>query len=274
MITTAQKRAVQSFAAAVATKPLDLGEVALQLCLAEEPDLDLDAWRGELDRLGAELTARLPDDADTRAQLDALRGYLFGELGLLGNEQDYYDPANSYLHRVLQRGLGIPISLAAITIEVGRRAGIKLHGVGFPAHFLVGTEDGGLFLDPFHQGRLLDEADCADLLQRIAGGSLPFSRKLLARTPTSAILVRMLRNLKGCHLRRSQLDLALLDVERLLLLDPDLTERRDRGLIQLARGAFAAAIEDLEAYLADDPPDARDVRLRLDEARRGLEASD
>ena len=274
MITSAQKHAVQSFAAAIAAKPLALDEVALSLALTEEPELEVEIWREELESLGETVRARLEPDFDLRRQLEVLRGYLFGELGWLGNERDYYDPRNSYLHHVIRRGLGIPISLSVLTIEVGRRAGIALHGVGFPGHFLVGTEDGGVFMDPFHQGRLLDEADCADLLQSITSGSIPFSRRLLAPTPPAAIVVRMLRNLKGCHLQLGQLDLALLDVERLLLLDPDLGERRDRGLIQLARGAYAAAIEDLEAYLADDPPDGLEVRARLEEARYKLENSE
>ena len=99
---------------------------------------------------------------------------------------------------------------------------------------------------------------------------MPFSPALLAPTPPQAILGRMLRNLKGCHLRRRDLDLALLDVERLLVLEEEPRERRDRGLLQLARGDLAEAERDLERYLATDPPDADDVRAELARSRRRL----
>ncbi|MCA8922345.1 MAG: transglutaminase family protein [Planctomycetes bacterium] len=248
-------------------EPLDLTEAALRLALGEEPRLELDPYREELERLGAELERRLPADADLERKLQTLSGFLFAELGWLGNEQDYYDPRNSYPHEVIRRGLGIPISLSLLTVEVGRRAGLELHGVGFPAHFLVGAP-GGYYLDPFHQGRLMREDDCAELLALLTGGQLPFQPTLLTPVDDRAILARMLRNLKGCHLRRGDLDMALLDVDRLIALGLDGAERRDRGLIQLARGAYDEAVDDLQRYLDVDPPDALVVRERLEEARR------
>lgn len=248
-------------------EPLDLQEAALRLAYGEDPGLDLQPYREELDRLGAEFARRLPSPVSVERQLQILSGYLFAELGWLGNEDDYYDPRNSYPHEVLRRGLGIPISLALLTIEVGRRAGLELVGVGFPAHFLVGAPE-GYYLDPFNQGRLLREEDCADFLGRITGGQLPFQATLLTPVDDRAILTRMLRNLKGCHLRRGDLDMALLDVDRLLALGVQGAERRDRGLIQLARGACDEAVEDLQSYLEHDPPDAVLVRERLAEARR------
>jgi len=266
-MTPAQTRAVESFVDAARNGPLE--EAALRLALTEEPELELKPWREQLERLSGALRERLDPEAPPAHRLDVMRGYLFGELGLMGNEEDYYDPRNSYLHHVLGRGLGIPISLAVVALEVGRRAGLELFGVGFPAHFLVGAE-GGVYLDPFHQGRLLSVEDCADLLRRISGGSVPFIPEMLEAVDDEQILLRMLRNLKGCHLRRGELDLALLDVERLLRLRPEPRELRDRGLLRLARQDFAQAVDDLEAYLAHDPPDAAEVRGRLDQARRGL----
>ncbi|MEZ6188656.1 MAG: transglutaminase-like domain-containing protein [Planctomycetota bacterium] len=250
-----------------ALDPLDLTEAALSLALGEDPSLDLDPYRDELERLSDELEARLPSDGGIERQLQALSGYLFAELGWLGNERDYYDPRNSYLHEVLRRGLGIPISLSVLTIEVGRRAGLELFGVGFPVHFLVGAGE-GTFLDPFNQGRILRTDGCAELLERLTGGQIPFQESLLTPIDDRAILARMLRNLKGAHLRRADLDMALLDVDRLLTLGVGGAERRDRGLIQLARGSYAEAVKDLEAYLALDPPDAQLVRERLEHARR------
>lgn len=258
--------AVTRFAEAL-QEPIDLGYAATLLGVAEEPELDVDAVMVELERLGAELAQRLPQGADEEAQLRALGGYLFGEVGLLGNEQDYYDPRNSYLHQVLRRGLGIPISLSVVTLEVGQRAGIELRGIGFPAHFLIGTPS-GRYLDPFNQGRLLSEDDCAQLLVQLTGQAIPFDPRLLAEVDARVILLRMLRNLKGAHLRRSELDLVLADIDRLMLLDPSVEERRDRGLIQLARRDYAEAVADLEAYLETAPSDARVIAPRLEEARR------
>jgi regulator of sirC expression with transglutaminase-like and TPR domain len=268
---------VDSFGEAL-REPIDLGRAALRLGLVEDAELDLPAWEAQLDRLGAAAAERIPQDGDLEGKLRALTGYLFAELGLLGNEQDYYDPRNSYIHKVLERGLGIPISLSVVTIEIGRRAGLGLHGIGFPAHFLVGAGHNGgsqleVFLDPFHQGRLLDREACAELLRRFTGGAIPFNPQLLAPISARAILTRMLRNLKGTHLRRGELDLALLDVDRLILLDAGTDERRDRGLIQLARRVYADAVADLEAYLATEPSDAELIEGRLEEARRGLERS-
>lgn len=263
---TSSRLAVSRFAAAL-EDPIDLGRAATLLGLAEDPSLDVDAVMVEFERLGAELAARLPAEGDEEARLRMLGGYLFGEVGLLGNERDYYDPRNSYVHQVLRRGLGIPISLSVIAIEVGRRAGLDVRGIGFPAHFLVGTP-GGRYLDPFHQGRLLSEDDCAALLLQLTGQAIPFDPRLLAEVDARVILLRMLRNLKGAHLRRSELDLVLADVDRLLLLDPSAEERRDRGLIQLARRDYAEAVLDLEAYLETAPSDALVIQPRLDEARR------
>lgn len=270
-MTPARRQAVERFAEAVAHQPIDLGEAALCLALTEEPELDLDPWRNQLDVLGRALAERLPPDGSPRARLDALRGFLFGELGLMGNEDDYYAAENSYLHQVLLRGLGIPISLSVITLEVGRRAGLELFGVGFPAHFLVGAE-GGVYLDPFHQGRILSEADCAQLLLQLTGGSIPFRPALLEPATTRSILLRMLRNLKGAHLRSGDLELALLDIERVMLLEPGAAERRDRGLIHMALKEHDDAVADFEAYLASDPPDADAVRDLLAEAKRKASA--
>lgn len=263
-----QRAAVALFAEAL-SDPIDLGAAAIRLGLAEEPNLDVAAWLEQLDVLGAAARERLEGAKTPADQLRILGGYLFAELGLLGNEKDYYDPRNSYLHKVLERGLGIPISLSVVTIEVGRRAGLELYGVGFPAHFLVGAGQDA-FMDPFHQGRLLDSSGCEELLRRLTGGAIRFSSALLAPISSRAILTRMLHNLKATHLRRSDLDLALLDVERLLVLEAGPTERRDRGLIQLARRVYPEAIADLETYLESEPEDADLVRERIDEAKRIL----
>jgi len=256
----------------------DLARTALLLGTLEDEQLDPQPWLARLDALAVEVQARLnhrgrrPDDG--RAAVEELTGFLYGELGLRGNAEDYYDPANSFLHRVLDRGLGIPISLALVVVEVGRRVGIPLQGVGLPGHFLVRWSGPGasFFLDPFAAGRLLDEAGCAQLLNGL-GLSVPFSRELLQPVGAEATLTRMLRNLKGAYLRRRDPQRAVAALDLLLTLAPKLhAERRDRGLLLLGIGRWGRAVTDLERYLGwrPDAPDAPEVRRSLEDARRRL----
>src|SRR5690348_8717426 len=141
---------------------LDLGLAALLIAQEEYPDLDVDRWLRELDELGRQARDRVQPGMPAAEAVQALGGLLGGELGFRGNEDEYYDPRNSFLNDVLERRTGIPISLAAVYIEVGRRAGADVRGVGFPAHFLARCED--VIFDPFNGGRIVTEDDCRELL--------------------------------------------------------------------------------------------------------------
>lgn len=137
--------------------------------------------------------------------VDALIATLFsGARPFRGNRQDYYSPLNSFLHRVVENRSGIPITLSVVVIEVGRRLGIDLSGVGMPAHFIVGlTPKTGLvpelFIDPFHGGQVMDVDQCRSLFHRIVGDRQPFDPLFLAVTPSLGILERMLNNLKTIY---------------------------------------------------------------------------
>jgi regulator of sirC expression with transglutaminase-like and TPR domain len=151
------------------------------------PALDMPTELARLDRLAGEVEG---EGADGVGEL------LFHRLGITGNTRHYDDPDNSYLDRVLERGLGIPISLAVLLIEVGRRRGLPLEGVGMPGHFLV--RDRGrpeTLIDPFGGGRRVDDEACRTLFQRIAGPDAHLHPAMLAPTPTPDILARMLANL-------------------------------------------------------------------------------
>jgi regulator of sirC expression with transglutaminase-like and TPR domain len=125
---------------------------------------------------------------------------LFEDLGLRGNTEDYGDPRNSFLNQVLDRRLGIPISLAVLAIEVGRRVGVSMAGVGMPGHFLVGaTAD--VYIDAFQGGRRLGPDDCRRLYGALFGPSAPWSPSLLAPTPPRAIVARLLANLTSNYRR-------------------------------------------------------------------------
>ncbi|UCH53918.1 MAG: transglutaminase family protein, partial [Pseudomonadota bacterium] len=154
----------------------DLAEAALLLAKDEYPALDVGAYLARLDRLGADLRARIPENSPLEQTILALNAFLFEEHGFLGNTDNYYDPRNSFLNEVLDRKLGIPITLSIIYMEIGRRVGLPVEGVSFPGHFLVkfGTDHGDLVIDPFAGGIPLSEEDLLDRLEETYG-ELPTS---------------------------------------------------------------------------------------------------
>jgi regulator of sirC expression with transglutaminase-like and TPR domain len=192
--------------AASSTLDLDLETGAILIARTRDPDLDGAAMIRRLDELAAAAAARMLDREQTEDVVAALRSTLAEEAGLTGNHHDYYDPANSYLDRVLERGLGIPISLCVVWILVASRLGVALHGVGMPRHFLCRLDGGrGVFLDPFGGGRELRVEDCLDFLDRSGFGR---DEELLAPTPSRYILARMLANLQLVFKRRGDVDSA------------------------------------------------------------------
>lgn len=246
----------------------------LLIALDEYPDLDINSYRAELDRHVAELAPRVSSQEADRGKLAELNRYLFQEQGFSGNQDDYYDPRNSYINDVFDRRLGIPLSLGIIQIEVARRLGIELEGVSFPGHFLVRMPmDGGLLvLDPYHQGRSID-ADELKLRARphLQGGEIDDQQllEILAPAGARAILMRMLRNLKGLYLDRENWDKVVRCSDRLVKLDPSLAEeRRDRGLMYMKLGHVSAARIDLNHYLSERPEasDVEEIRLALIES--------
>lgn len=264
--------------AAIAARPdaeIDLAEAALIIAQEEYPDLDVAAYQRVLERLGDGARCRVGAAAISargglgpREVIGALNRYLFDECGFRGNREAYYDPRNSFLNEVLERRTGIPITLSLVYMEVGRRVGLPLVGIGFPGHFLVGCDAPGerLLIDPFDRGRLLSEADCAAILARLHGRPVPLARHYLAPIGSRPFLVRMLANLKAIYLQREDYARALAAVDRILLLTPDAAdERRDRGLLHVKLQAFSLAAADLEAYLAARPaaPDREQMTRHL-----------
>jgi regulator of sirC expression with transglutaminase-like and TPR domain len=174
---------------------LDLGEVSLVMSGALQPGLDEIEWLAALDLIAGECPTPTPEGVSR---------YLFDELGFAGNKEAYYDWRNSCLDRVIETRTGIPISLSILMIEVGRRVGVELVGVGMPAHFLVrSVEDDTTFFDPFDGGRQLDRDDARALFETITRGQAPWSDSHLDPTPNRAIVIRMLNNLKSVFARRS-----------------------------------------------------------------------
>src|SRR5207249_12081786 len=177
---------------------------------------------------------------------------LFETLGFRGNTDDYYDPRNSFFNDVLDRRVGIPITLSTVYLEVTRRLKFPIVGVGMPGHFIVkfADRDDEFFLDPFERGKILTREDCQLKLHEMYGDSLEFHDRLLGRVTNRQILVRMLNNLKLIYLKAQAFDKTLATVDMMLMVDPDDIEQfRDRGLIRLQLRQFGGAARDLDHYL-------------------------
>ncbi|GLZ45930.1 hypothetical protein Acsp06_21150 [Actinomycetospora sp. NBRC 106375] len=253
--------AVEQFLALVGAGEPDLLEGALVIARAADPAADVDAARAELDRLAAGV-----------ADLDGLVHRLYVEEGFHGDRDDYYDPRNSSLTEVLARRTGIPITLAVVCLEVGRRAGVALEPVGMPGHFLVHPVGSPLHLDPF-SGELLDRDACVRRFREATGlgRDVPFDDALLAPIGSEAVLVRMLANLRGIH--RSRGDLAELGwVLRMRLALPGVTavEVAELAEIRGRRAAYREAADLLEEWAEALPRDAEPLRRHARQWRAHL----
>ena len=190
---------------------LDLAEAALLIAQEEQPDLDVAHYLQRLDQLADTVRAKLPESPTPQDRIQALNTHLFFEEGLRGNAGEYYDPRNSFLNEVLERKTGIPITLSVLYMEVGRRLGLSLAGVGFPGHFLVKYvgPDEEQILDPFAGGAAVTEEQLAAKLKSMYGDNNPFVAQipqLLTPATKKEILIRMLRNLKGVYLQKGDFE--------------------------------------------------------------------
>jgi regulator of sirC expression with transglutaminase-like and TPR domain len=242
--------------------------------------LDVRAVLAKLDELAAPLLREEGGEGLVRLSVEEqaarLSGHVFGTLGFRGNEKDYYDPRNSLLPDVLERRLGIPISLALVYCEVAKRAGVPAHGIGFPGHFLVRLERPGkpeampLVIDPFYGGRILDEVALRRMLERAMGPEAALTPEHLAAATPRAVLVRMLTNLKAIYLQRGDHARAHLALDRVVSLAPSARNQlvnalKERGLVAAKLGANEAARADLARVLelAPDSSDAAALRVQL-----------
>ncbi|WP_353152948.1 SirB1 family protein [Herminiimonas fonticola] len=257
---------------------IPLFEAALAIAQDADPDLDLAALEEEVDTLAAKLKQRLPDDASHLQKLRMLNHYFYNELGFSGNVNDYYNPDNSYLHRVISTRRGIPISLAILYMELAQQIDLEVQGISFPGHFLMklSVQSGQVVLDPFNGSSLsreeLEERVEPYILQQDFPDDFQFNTYLDAASPRD-ILVRMLRNLKLLFMQQEHWQRLLEVQERLLILLPrDITERRDRGLAYANLECPLAAVQDIEAYLEQRPyaMDAAELRARLPDLRDAI----
>ena len=252
---------------------IDLGRAALSIALPDYPKLDISAYLARIDRLAEEVTAQCGAGADGFRLIAALNYVLFSRYGFRGNRDDYYDPKNSFLNELIERKTGIPITLSVLYMEVARRIGLGVDGVGFPGHFLVKAvcADDEVVIDPFDGGEVRSREDLEALLKRMYGGKVDFRSDFLAAVSKKQILQRVLNNLKVIYVRTNDLVKTLAVLDRLLILDPVSAEdTRDRGVIYTRLECYGQAKEDFESYLrlAPDAADAGAVRERLIEVAK------
>lgn len=249
---------------------VDVAEVSLLLARDEYPKLDVEASLAEIGAMAHEARAYVRGSLEARAH--GLSRYLFHEMGYRGNTKDYYDPANSYLNLVLERRTGIPISLSALMMAIGRRAGLNVQGVGLPGHFIVKVVDNGAqaLVDPFHGGRSLSPEDCETLVKQVTGMPFEASPLNLAPAPLGWMVLRMLANLKGIYLAGEDYQRSIRVMRRMRQLQPeDAALQRDLGVAWMKVGEPGKALDLLEAYvrLAPEASDATVIHQLVREAK-------
>ena len=254
---------------------IPLAEACLEIARVEYPDLDINHYLERIDTLAAAV-ARLDPGPRTpfRGRLEAVNRVLFQEEGFHGPGHDHsVDPRSSYLNDVLDRRTGLPVLLSVLYLEIGRRLGLDLVGVGMPAHFILrlrGVEPLP-FVDPFHGGEILDEEGCRRLLHRVTDGGIDLQPEYLLPWSSKRILDRILHNLKAVHIDASDFRRARRVVDAILVIRPDNPDEiRDRGMLAYRSLLFSEALEDLERYLTLAPraKDATSTRAYVQSLKR------
>lgn len=251
---------------------LDLARIALAIAGDAYHDLAPGTYLARLDAMANAVSEAAGKEVSVERRLDALDRHLFEVEGFTGNEDAYYDPRNSFLNDVLDRRVGIPITLSVIYLEVGWRLGLPLVPVSFPTHFLVATTGAQrYFIDPFNRGARLDEDDLATRLMPVLGATIDDARAYLPlatkAAPRREVATRMLRNLKAIYASEREFAKLLTLSNRMIALNPDDAEAmRDRGHVLAELECHRAAYEDYLQYLqmAPSASDAADIAARAE----------
>ena len=255
---------------------IDLAKGALLIAATEYPNLNINRELWRLDLLAESAAGRLAGEDDPLFCINTISEYLFDELEFRGNREDYYDPRNSFLNDVLERKLGIPITLSLLYVELGKRLNIPLVGVGMPGHFLIKHRDvDDLFIDPFQGGIMLSEEECAERHYQIHNSAVAWDPAFLNPVSSLDILARIIQNLKIIYLHRSDYAHTLTMIDSLMAIAPEsFDELRHRGVVNYRLGNYPEALDDLKSYLTIRPnaADVQVVRKLLGqiEARMGI----
>lgn len=258
---------------------LNLARAALLIAREEYPQLPVDLYLARLDQIAEEVKDRLANETAPLLVLNELIDTLYVRRGLAGNREAYYDPRNSFLNDVLDRGLGIPLTLGIVLLETGWRLGLPIEGVNFPGHFLVRYrgDELSLLVDPFDGGKVRFEDEAQELLDLVYDGVVHLQDSFLRTAGKREMLLRMLTNLKGLYVKAGDHARALAAVERLLMITPmSPAESRSRGVLLARLGRHEEAAVQLEAYLRVSPAatDAPRVEAMLRDLRAGKAPAD
>lgn len=270
--------ALQRFASLVEPAREDgsipLAEAALAVARMEYPDLDAAPYLTRLDDMARRVQTYMRKNPTARESIALLNRVLFQQEGLRGNREDFYDPRNSFLNDVLDRKLGIPITLSVVYMEVARRAGFPVAGVGMPGHFLLEHYDvvaGEIFIDAFDGGSVLGPKDCQQRLDKVYGGQIEMRAEYLQPVTHREILSRMLNNLRQIYMTQQDGRRGLAVLDLLLTIPPGSPDLlRERALLRLNLDQYIAAAQDLGKYLklAPEAADAQAVRETFDMVRQ------
>lgn len=256
---------------------INLAEASLLIARSEYPELEVGYYLDRLDDMASAIACQLPEHGTTLQTLGQINHYLFNQHGYSGNLHNFLDPRNSFLNDVIERKLGIPISLSLLYMEIGQRLGLSIEGISFPGHFLVklSESDGDIVLDPFAGGVSLDESDLKRRLQHVnAANSDWLSHSLsefLKAASNKAILARILRNLKSIYSNSGDKLRLLRVLNYLLVVTPnDVRELRERGELYEQLQCHRAALDDFErvCLLAQQPHETEQMASRCAVLRR------
>ena len=246
----------------------NLAEAALLIAAEQHTSLDVHDVLARLDEMAGDAQVFLPVSGDAQEAIAGLNRYLFDHFGLVGNQLEYYDPRNSFLDDVLERRMGIPITVSVVYLEIGWRLDLPLYGIGMPGHFLLGCRnvDETIVVDAFTRGRICTMDDCAEMIGRIYGGALPFDPSMLRAVTRRDIVIRMLGNLRVISGQQRQHDESLRWSElNVIASRGSARSLRERGAVRLAAGDRAGAREDLVAAMqsAESDDERRESELLL-----------
>ena len=252
---------------------IDLAKASLYYAQTEYPELDTQKYLAILDAIATEVKSQLSGESYPLKAIDAINFELFGGMGFQGNSKDYYDPDNSFLNRVIDRRVGIPITLSVIYLAVAQRIGFPMVGIGMPGHFLIRPdfEAAGIFVDAFNQGEILFEQDCQAKLSQIYQQPVELQPSWLKKVSNKQILARMLTNLKFIYLHKQKTNKAIAAISGIIKLFPNHAgEIRDRGLLYYQTNRWQEAAIDLEYFLKIAPTneDANTIELLLEQIDR------
>lgn len=255
---------------------IDLLRASLIIARTEYPDLDIRNYVTRVEALASKVRGQVSPDTSVVEMVKTLNRVMFHEMGFRGNRDDYYDPRNSFLNDVLERRLGIPITLSVLYMEVARRIGLPLVGVGMPGHFLLkvyDVEGRQILIDPFNSGSMLNAADCEQRMKEIYAGEMRFKPEYLLPVSRRQILTRMLNNLRHIYMSVRQFKKTLAIVDLVLAIYPRSPEDvKQRAMLRFSTGQLAGALSDLDQYLKMNPEasDADEIRQTALGIRRTL----